>query len=155
MNYNELEVCSCFDPCLLLPHPRHKCITIAKILRSSLFWISISMRSHKSARRLSIDETSNWAIRSSIYHAATLLKTGLCCLAQLCIISKSWAWAQDSYSCNMSVKVTSAVHGLYISFMQLLLLSQLMMLHMYVNQYYILIFNKYELYIIFKCMNVC
>ena len=46
---------------------------------SSLFWISISTQSHKSARWLSIVETSNRAIRWRIYHAATLLKTGLCC----------------------------------------------------------------------------
>ena len=37
LNYNELEVCSCFDPCLLLSHPGHKCITIAKIVRVSYF----------------------------------------------------------------------------------------------------------------------
>ena len=73
----------------------------SQFVRSSLFRISISTRSHKSARWLSIVETSNWGIRWNIYHAATLLKTGLCCLAQLCIISKSWASAQDSYSCNM------------------------------------------------------
>ena len=32
LNYNELEVCNCFDPCLLLPHPGHKCNTITKII---------------------------------------------------------------------------------------------------------------------------
>ena len=58
-----------------------------EFVRSSLFRISISTRSNKSARLLGIIKTSNWAIHWSIHHAATLLKTGLCCLAQLCTIS--------------------------------------------------------------------
>ena len=112
-----------------------------------------------SARWLSIVEMSNWAIRWSIYHAATLLQTGLCCLAQLCIISKSWAWAQDSYSCNMWKLYTGAVSYSYTSvscnYYYYCAHGSWCYVCTYVNQCYILIFNKYELAIYYIQMYEC